>query len=99
MTCHLKSSWGVNWTAPEEADVFYTGEVLRARSHARWGGYIETTVLAGFKTTFTAKAINGQDSSRWRRFYSPSRAGAYTGSEERNQKQGVIVSMAVVRAF
>ncbi|WP_285017693.1 TonB-dependent receptor [Novosphingobium sp. fls2-241-R2A-195] len=95
----LKSSWGVNWTAPEEADVFYTGEVLRARSHARWGGYIETTALAGFKTTLTAKAINGQDSSRWRRFYSPSRAGAYTGSEERNQKQGVIVSMAVVRAF
>jgi hypothetical protein len=30
----LKSSWGVTWTAPEEARVFYTGEVLLARDRA-----------------------------------------------------------------
>ncbi|MFT4053562.1 MAG: TonB-dependent receptor [Novosphingobium sp.] len=95
----LKSSWGVNWTAAEYADVFYTGEMLRARDHSVWGAYVETTAFAGFKTTLSAKAINGQDSSRWRRFYTPSRAGAFSSSEARSQKQGAIVALALARAF
>lgn len=95
----LKSSWGVNWTAAEEGDVFYTAENLRWRDHALWGAYIETTALAGFKTTLTAKAINGQDNARWRRFYAPSRAGAFAGSEQRMQKSGAVVSLALARTF
>lgn len=95
----LRSSWGVNWTAAEQADVFYTGEVLRWRDDALWGAYVETTAFAGFKTTLTAKGINGQDNARWRRFYAPSRAGTFSGSEQRRQKQGAIVSLAVARAF
>ncbi|MGF7153553.1 TonB-dependent receptor plug domain-containing protein [Novosphingobium gossypii] len=95
----LKSSWGVNWTAAEQADVYYTGEVLRWRDHALWGAYVETTAFAGFKTTLTAKAINGADNARWRRFYTPSRAGRLSGSEQRSQKQGAIVSLALSRTF
>lgn len=95
----LKSSWGVNWTAAEQADVFYTSEVLRWRDHALWGAYVETTAFAGFKTTLTAKAIDGQDSSRSRSFFAPSRAGTFTGSEQRSQRQGAVVSLALARAF
>jgi hypothetical protein len=95
----LKSSWGVNWTAAEQATVFYTSEVLRWRDQALWGAYIETTAFAGFKTTLTAKAINGQDNGRWRRFYAQSRAGVDSGSEQRTQKQGAIVSLNLGRAF
>ncbi|KMS56628.1 hypothetical protein V474_14180 [Novosphingobium barchaimii LL02] len=95
----LKSSWGINWTAAEQADVFYTSEVLRWRDHALWGAYVETTAFAGFKTTLTAKAINGQDDARRRRFFAPSRAGTLTGSEWRNQQHGAIVSLALARTF
>lgn len=95
----LKSSWGVNWTAAEQGAVFYTGEILRWRDEAMWGAYVETTAFAGFKTTLTARAINGQDNARWRSFYTPSRAGAFSGSEQRRQAQGAIVSLALARAF
>lgn len=95
----LKSSWGVNWKAAEEGPIYYTGEVLRWRDQAVWGAYIETTAFAGFKTTLTAKAINGQDYGRWRHFYAPSRAGLLSGSEQRRQKEGAIVSLALMRSF
>ncbi|TCM41449.1 hypothetical protein [Novosphingobium sp. ST904] len=95
----FKSSWGVNWTAAVHGDVFYTGEVLRWRDHALWGAYVETTAIAGFKTTLTVKAINGQDFSRLRRFYSPSRAGSFSGSEQRAQREGAIVSLSLARSL
>jgi hypothetical protein len=95
----LKSSWGINWTAAEQAKVFYTSEVLRWRDHALWGAYIETTALAGFKTTLRAKAINGQDNARWRRFYTSNRAGSVSASEQRTQQQGAVVSLALARTF
>ncbi|MGF7156038.1 hypothetical protein GGR40_003833 [Novosphingobium gossypii] len=56
----LKSSWGVTWTAPEEAQVFYTGEILHWRDHALWGAYVEPTALAGFKATLRATAFNAR---------------------------------------
>ncbi|PNU02165.1 TonB-dependent receptor plug domain-containing protein [Novosphingobium guangzhouense] len=95
----LKSSWGVTWTAPEEARVFYTGEVLLARDRALWGAYIETTALAGFKATLRATAFNGQDNFRMRQFYSPDRAGTSSGSERRDQQSGAVVSLALARTF
>ncbi|MEE4450838.1 TonB-dependent receptor domain-containing protein [Novosphingobium resinovorum] len=95
----LKSSWGLTWTAPEEASVFYTGEVLRWRERALWGAYVETTALAGFKTTLRAAAFNGQDAYRMRRFHAPSRAGALYGSEQRDQQSGAVFSLALARAF
>lgn len=52
-------------------EFFYIGEILRWQGLAMSGGYVETTAFAGLKTTLTAKAINGQDNARWRRFYTP----------------------------
>lgn len=95
----LKSSWGVTWTAPEEARVFYIGEALLARDRALWGAYIETTALAGFKTTLRAVALNGQDTYRMRQFYTPSRAGIASGNERRDQQSGAVVSLALARTF
>jgi hypothetical protein len=95
----LKSSWGLTWTAPEEAKVFYTGEILRWRDRALWGAYVETTALAGFKTTLRAAAFNGQDNSRTRQFYSPSRASLFSGSEQRDQQSGAVISLGFARSF
>jgi hypothetical protein len=95
----LKSSWGLTWTAPEEAKVFYTGEILRWRDRALWGAYVETTALAGFKTTLRATAFNGQDNSRTRQFYSPSRASLFSGSEQRDQQSGAVISLGFARSF
>lgn len=95
----LKSSWGVSWTSVEEAKVFYTGEILRWHDRSLWGAYVETTALTGFKTTLRAKAINGQDNYRTRAFFAPTRAGAFNGSERRDQKLGATVSLALARSF
>jgi hypothetical protein len=96
---HLRSSWGLNYTAPERGDVYYTGERLGWREDAQWGAYIETTALAGFKTTLKASAVNGNDTHRLRRFYSPSRAGGYSGLERRDQRQGAVLSISFARAL
>lgn len=95
----LKSSWGINHMAAKRADVFYTGEVLSWRNHPVWGAYIETTALVGIKTTLAASAIGGSKTHRLRRYYRPSRAGTYTGSEERFQKQGTAVSLTLATTF
>lgn len=95
----LRSSWGVTWTAPEQARVYYTGEVLRWHDRAIWGAYIETTALVGFKTTLRAKAFNGADNYRIRQFYNPSRAGAFGGRERRDQQSGGVVSFTMARTF
>ena len=95
----LRSSWGVNVTAAKRGDVFYIGERLTWREEPVWGAYIETTALPGFKATLKASAINGQDSGRLRRFYSPSRAGSYAGLERRTQHQGATMSMTLARAL
>lgn len=95
----LRSSWGVNYTAAERASVYYTGELLTWRDDALWGAYVETTALAGFKTTLKASAINGQDMHRLRRFYTPSRAGLASGLEQRDQWQGAILSLTLARAL
>lgn len=95
----LRSSWGVNYTAAEKGDVFYTGEILSWREDPLWGAYVETTALAGFKLTVKASALNGQDIHRLRRFYRPSRAGIYAGLEQRDQWQGAILSVTLARTL
>ncbi|BBD03105.1 MULTISPECIES: TonB-dependent receptor domain-containing protein [Sphingobium] len=95
----LRSSWGINYAAAERGSVYYTGEWLAWRDDALWGAYVETSALAGFKTTLKASAINGQDTHRLRRFYTPSRAGTASGLEQRDQWQGAILSLTVARAL
>jgi hypothetical protein len=95
----LRSSWGISYAAAERGSVYYTGELLTWRDDALWGAYVETTALAGFKTTLKASAINGQDTHRFRRFYTPSRAGAASGLEQRDQWQGAVVSLTLARAL
>lgn len=95
----LRSSWGISYTAPEWAEVYYSGERLHWREDDQWGIYLETRSLAGFKTTLKVNALNGNDTHRLRRFYSPSRAGAFTGLERRAQKQGAVMSLTLARAL
>jgi hypothetical protein len=95
----LRSSWGISYAAAERGSVYYTGELLAWRDDALWGAYVETTAIAGFKTTLKASAINGQDTHRLRRFYTPSRAGSASGLEQRDQWQGAVVSLTLARAL
>ncbi len=95
----LRSSWGVNATASERTEVYYNGELLSARSRATFGAYLETTRFAGMKATLKATGLGGEHSYRLRRFYAPSRMGAYTGSETRDQRQGAVLSLTLARAM
>jgi len=95
----LRSSWGVSYVAAEKGDVFYTGELLSWRTRPLWGAYVETTAFAGLKTTLKASAIGGNNGSRLRRFHTPSRAGLYSGREERTLHQGAVVSLTLARSL
>ncbi|WP_245978809.1 TonB-dependent receptor plug domain-containing protein [Aurantiacibacter xanthus] len=93
----LRSSWGVTYKAAQQGEVFYSAEHLFWREAAVWGGYVETTALAGYKATLTFTAIGGEDDYRRRRFYRPSRIGAFTGSEQRDRTKGMRVSLSLSR--
>jgi len=93
----LKLSWGITLTAAQQAEYYYIGEVLASRDRATFGAYLETTALAGFKATLKADTINGAYQHRLRRFYAPTRAGSFTGSEERHQRQGAVLSVTLAR--
>ncbi|NWK94379.1 hypothetical protein DM806_01490 [Sphingobium lactosutens] len=95
----LRSSWGINYSAAERGAVYYTGERLIWHDDALWGAYVETTAFTGFKTTLKASAINGQDTHRLRRFYTPSRSGIASGLERRDQWQGAVISLTLARAL
>lgn len=95
----LRSSWGVSFTAAEAEDIFYTSEIFATHADALWGAYVETTALAGIKATVRASALNGQETHRLRRFYSPSRAGSYSGQEQRRQWSGAAISLTLARAL
>jgi hypothetical protein len=95
----LKSSWGISYTSPYTKTIFYNREILTARTGPQWGAFIETTALRGFKTTLEASAIGGADSQRARRFYSPSRAGTFSGSEDRDLHSGAVISLTLARAL
>ncbi len=95
----LRSSWGVSYEAPETTYVYYIGERLRLREAPVLDAFIETTALRGFKTTLRVSAITGDDSQRTRRFYSPNRAGSYSGREAREMRQGAVLALTVSRAL
>lgn len=95
----LRSSWGMTYTAAQTSDIFYSGERLTLREKPIWGAYVETTAIGGFKTTLKASAIGGQNDHRLRRFYSPSRAGAVSGWEGRDQRQGIVLSLSMARTL
>jgi hypothetical protein len=95
----LKSSWGLTYALAVRGEVFFTAESLSWRDDSIWGAYVETTALAGFKTTLRATAINGLDFHRRRRFFSPDRAGEYAGQERREQRLGATVSLMLAKAF
>ncbi|AJP71387.1 TonB-dependent receptor domain-containing protein [Sphingomonas hengshuiensis] len=95
----LRSSWGFSYTSAQEAEIFYTGERLFWRERPVWNAFVETTAVPGFKTTLRASAITGEDSDRLRRFFSPNRAGDYSGKETRKQTQGATISLTLSRAL
>lgn len=95
----LRSSWGFSYESAEEDEIFYTGERLFRRERAVWGMFVETMALPGFKTTLRASAITGDDSDRVRSFFSPNRAGNYSGQEIRKLRQGATISLTLSRAL
>jgi hypothetical protein len=95
----LKSSWGLTYAVAVRGEVFFTAERLSWRDDAIWGAYVETTALAGFKTTLKATAINGLEFHRRRLFFNPDRAGAYLGQERREQRLGATFSLTLAKAF
>ncbi len=92
-------SWGVNMETASDEEIYYNREILTARSGTTWGAYLETTRVRSFKITFAASAFNGARTYRMRRFYTPSRAGVASGSEERRIRSGAVFSVNLARAL
>lgn len=90
-------SWGLRVAAPRRTQVHYVGEVLEERDNARWSAYFQTTWPGGLKATLDVDALNGADTARQRRFFAGTRAGTLAGSEQRDRREGKVISIEVSR--
>jgi hypothetical protein len=95
----LRSAWGVRYEASEMLRTWYLSEEAYARTRPIWTAYIETTALAGVKAVLTVEGLTGQDSFRLRRFYQPTRAGAFHSVERRELMQGSAISLTLTHSL
>lgn len=96
----LKSAWGIRYFSSEDYTVSYVGERLRSRSFPVWIAYIETTVIGGFKAVLTAKGLAGERGFVGRRrFYEPTIADDFIGSQRRRFTEGAVVTLTLTKSL
>lgn len=96
----LKSAWGVRYFSANEVTVNYVGERLRSRTYPVWLAYVETTAIRGIKAVLTAKGLVGHRGFvGMRRFYEPTIADDFTGSQQRRFREGAVVTLTLTKAL
>lgn len=95
----LGSAWGLRYAAPQSARIHFIGEEYSWRDLPVWTAYIETSVIAGFKTVLTVEGIAGRDYDRFRRFHDPNDPDILTGTETRRQSEGTVISLSLTRSL
>ena len=94
-----KIAWGVGYQAAQNQDFYYVDEFDGFRAHALWNAFVESSHIKGIKIRLEANRIGGEETSRERRFYEGSRAGALTGYELTNRNRGTFFSIILSGQF
>ncbi len=88
-------AWGVFWFLPTDTEDYFTDEASFRRRTSGLEIYAETTRLLGVKFRAEVREITQRRFTRERRFFAPSRAGVFVGSETVEQLQGPFFELSV----
>ena len=95
----LKVAWGVSYAAEIEGTFFFADEESLNRDGRNWSVFAETTRVFGIKTKLEFSNIGKQNFFRERRFFSPDRSGAFTGSQAISRDTGMLVALTASGQF
>lgn len=91
-------AWGVGYTATTSSEYYYPKEVDLYETGDTWRAFLEQGVH-GVRFRFEASNLGLGEYGRLRAFYTPTRAGVLSGTEERSRHRGTIVRVTARRQF
>lgn len=94
-----KLAWGFSYRAARESRFFFGDEESFTRDGDQWRVFIETTRIKGVRTNLTFRNIGGRNFFRERRFFQPSRADAFVGTETISRDRGMFATLTFTGQF
>ncbi len=92
-------SWGASYRATRDNAVFFADEESFEETGETWRLFIETTRFWGIRTNFALRNIGDRNFFRERRFFEPSRAGEFTGTETIDRDRGMFATLTFTGQF
>ncbi|MEM8489422.1 MAG: TonB-dependent receptor [Pseudomonadota bacterium] len=98
LTAH-RVSWGASYRAALDNQVFFADEESFSTEGETYRLFVETTRYFGLRINLALRNIGGRSRDRERRFFAPSRAGVFTGTELINRERGMFATITVSGQF
>lgn len=92
-------SWGLSYRAARDGAFYFADEESFTNNGEQWSAFIETTRYWDARINFSLRNIDGRLFKRERRFYTPSRAGSFAGSEFIDRERGMFAALTFTRQF
>ena len=94
-----KLSWGLAWEASQDNQVFFADEESRSTDGGFWSVFVETTRFRGVRANLSLRNIGERNFFRERRFFRPSRADTFSGTETIDRDRGMFVRITLEGQF
>ncbi len=92
-------AWGIAYRFAQDNVFYFADEESFTTNGGRWGMFIETTRFWGVRTNFAIRNPGGRNFFRKRRFFDPSRAGEFVGTETISRDRGIFVTLTMTGQF
>ncbi|MEM9618896.1 MAG: TonB-dependent receptor [Pseudomonadota bacterium] len=94
-----KFAWGFSYRVAQDRAFFFADEESFTRNGEQWRVFIETTRIKGIRTNFSIRNLGARNFFRERRFFDPSRAGAFIGTETIDRDRGLFATLTLTGQF
>ncbi len=92
-------SWGFSFRAAQDNAVFFADEESFTTVGSTYRVFVETTRYLGLRLNLALRNIGGREFLRERRFFAPSRAGEFTGTELIDRERGIFATLTATGQF
>ncbi len=92
-------SWGFSYRATSENTFYFADEETFSRDGDQWRVYVETTRIAGIRSNLSLRNVGSRNFFQERRFFQPTRAQTFTGTETIDRERGMFVTLTFSGQF
>lgn len=92
-------AWGFSYRAARDVAFFFGDEESFTTDGDQWEAFVETTRFWGVRTNFALRNVGERNFFRERRFFDPSRAGVFAGTETIDRDRGMFATLTVTGQF